>query len=143
MKLFSKFLHTNHTHTHRNHDDDDEQYDENNDYDLDLITDRPYHVLSSTIRAPIRPAIVPISNSPILSSTHIQYETETTTPIPISTTTESTSTTTKTTTRKPSPKTTTTVAPTTIPYNRDDYYDTDIDLTTLAPQHTNSPSSER
>lgn len=116
----------------------DEQYDQNYyDNDLDLYTDRPY-VLSSTIRAPIRPALIslPVSNSPATKTTttapitsaddfvttphHIEteWEIDTTTqpPTPAPPTTIRTTPTTTTTTTTTTTMTTTTPAPTTQTY---------------------------
>lgn len=103
-----------------------------NDYDndLDLITDRP-HILSSTIRAPIRPALISV---PSILSTQ-KPSTQFTEPISIETTSTTSTTTTTTTTTTSAPITTTTVESITTLYN-----ETEIDSTTLAPSSQTNPT---
>lgn len=68
----------------------DEQIDQNeNEYDFDLITDRPY-ILSSTVRAPIRPALISV---PEAYSPKNQFTEPKTTATPQTTTTTATKTT--------------------------------------------------
>lgn len=98
-----------------NHVYRDEQIDQN-DYDLDIITDR--YVLSSTIRAPIRPAIITVPEAFTAKSQFTELK-------PTVPTT-----------------TTTTTVKTTIEPITTQYTDTEFETTTLVSQTQPPTSSE-